>query len=63
MKKKTRNNVFLGKKTKVVSAVRRATTPYGAARILSKELNVPFQVAKGIVTLSDRTLRRLCNGV
>lgn len=59
--KKNQINAFLGKKELIVSAVRRASTPYGAARILSRELDVPFQVARGVVTLSDRTLRRLCS--
>lgn len=55
------NNVFLGRKDLIVAAIKSATTPYGAARILSRELSVPHQIAAGVVLLSDRSLRRLCN--
>lgn len=54
-------SVFRGKKAAITSAVRRSVSPYGAARIISKELEVPFQVAYGVATLSSRSLRRLCN--
>lgn len=54
-------NAFHGKKSLIMSAIRRSVSSYGAARIISRDLSVPFQVAYGVTLLSDRSLRRLCN--
>ena len=56
----TKNNPFHAKKALITEAIKRSTTLVGAARILSKELNVPFQVARGVLLQSDRKVKRLC---
>lgn len=56
----TVTNPFHAKKAVVTAALSRATSKVGAARIVARELNVPFQIARGVLKLNNRTIKRLC---
>ena len=58
--KKTIHNPFYAQKVTITAAVRRSVSIMGAARILSRELNVPFQVARGVLLQNNRRVKRLC---
>jgi hypothetical protein len=53
-------NPFYCKKALLTSAIDRSTSKDGAARIVARELHVPFQVARAVLTLNDRKIKRLC---
>ena len=64
-KKMIINNPFLGQFKLLLSCkkIARGTNPGVAFKKLSKELNIPYQMARGILVLSERSLRRLCNNI
>ena len=55
------NNPFYAQKTRITAALQRSTTLDGAARILARELDVPFQITRGVVGQNNRKIKRLCS--